>query len=162
MISVRMKALACGAAIAVASCASAESRPPPTPPTPRRMPDPSKVRGRLPPELIQKVVRDNFAGMRACYEEGLARDRTLAGKISTKFVIDRDGAVSTAAEIHDAPPSELPSLPKELADHETSSPRFPDPKVTACVVARFRALKFPPPEGREVTVVYPIIFQPEE
>lgn len=121
--------------------------------------DPSRVKGRLPPEVIQKVVRDNFGGMRKCYEDGLRTDAKLKGKITTRFVIERDGHVSSAADIHDAPapgPLEKEILP------QPKDPRFPDAAVVDCVVGRFAALTFPQPQGGIVTVVYPIIFSPEE
>lgn len=190
MIPYRLKTLACVAALTVTSCggaagtathASANVEPQPGSVSSGggglglrgdsvgSAIDPSKVKGRLPPEVIRNVVRDNFDGMKRCYEEGLGRDPALKGKIITKFVIERDGTVSTAAEIHDAPPTELPNLPANVAadaflqrQHQAEEPRFPDPMVTACVVSKFKALKFPQPQGGIVTVVYPIIFQPEE
>lgn len=134
-------------------------------PTADRRLDPSKVRGRLPPEVIQKIVRDNFGPMRKCYEAGLARDPTLKGKISTRFVIELDGHVSSALDNDDAgeDPS-LAALRGTAHDPRRSQeePRFPDPKVVACVVARFNLMTFPKPEGGKVTVVYPIIFTPSD
>jgi hypothetical protein len=118
------------------------------------------VNGRIPPELIQKVVRANFAEMRRCYEAGLARTPTLRGKITTKFVIARDGTVSSADDVHDTTPLAMEFPPEFQLPDPASEPRFPDPAVVACVVARFKALTFPEPEGGIVTVVYPIIFAP--
>jgi hypothetical protein len=101
--------------------------------------------------------------MRACYEEGRERDPALEGKIAVQFVIGLDGMVSTAAEIHDAPPSR--PAPGRLADAmkgQVDAPRFPDPKVIECVVTRFKELRFPEPQGGIVTVVYPVIFSSEK
>lgn len=122
------------------------------------------VRGRLAPELIQQVVRANFAGMRRCYEAGLARNPKLAGRISTKFVIERDGYVSSAMDVHDAPKeTPLPNLPKDFDTRaQQDEPRFPDAEVVRCVAERFAKLAFPKPEGGIVTVVYPIVFAPGE
>jgi hypothetical protein len=120
--------------------------------------DPSRVKGRLPPEVIQKIVRDHSDGMRKCYEDGLRRDPNLKGKIPVRFVIERDGHVSSAADIHDAPPPE--GLEKTVRPKD-DEPRFPDATVTACVVAKFAALIFPEPQGGSVTVVYPIVFRSE-
>jgi hypothetical protein len=122
----------------------------------------SQVNGRLPPETIQKIVRANYAGMKRCYEAGLVTDPKLNGKITTRFIIERDGTVSTAADAHDAPPVIVNLPPGVQIEDPASAPRFPDPNVTACVVARFKELKFPPPEGGIVTVAYPIIFSPGE
>ncbi|MGC4094782.1 MAG: AgmX/PglI C-terminal domain-containing protein [Polyangiaceae bacterium] len=55
------------------------------------------VSGRLPPEVIQRVVRQNFGRFRACYSMGLTRNPNLEGRVSARFVIGRDGAVSSVA-----------------------------------------------------------------
>ena len=56
------------------------------------------------------------------------------------FVIDPDGTVRSA--------------------EEASEPPFPSAKATACVLARFRALRFPRVNGGgSVTVKYPFIFK---
>lgn len=90
--------------------------------------------GRLAPEVIQTVVRRHYPEVRKCYEGGLARNPKLEGKMTLRFVIERDGHVSGASD--------------------TSS--FPDRAVSACVVHAFVGLSFPIPEGGIVTVVYPI------
>ena len=101
----------------------------------------TQVNGRLPPEVIQRIVRQNFGRFRLCYEAGLRTNPTLSGRVSVKFVIDRSGAVSTAQD---------------------GGSELPDQGVISCVVRGFGNLSFPQPEGGIVTVVYPIIFKPEE
>jgi hypothetical protein len=96
----------------------------------------TQVNGRLPPEVIQRIVRQNHGRFRLCYEAGLKDRPELEGRVATKFVIGRDGAVAMASE--DA--SDLPA------------------SVSACVVRAFSALSFPQPEGGIVTVVYPLVF----
>jgi len=49
------------------------------------------VNGRLPPEVIQRIVRQNFGRFRLCYEDGLRKNPTLQGRVAIKFVIDRGG-----------------------------------------------------------------------
>jgi hypothetical protein len=93
--------------------------------------------GRLPPEVIQRIVRQNFGRFRLCYEEGLRLSPSLAGRVTVKFVIGRDGSV----------PAAMPAG-SDLADD----------RVVSCVVRRFADLSFPKPEGGIVTVVYPIVF----
>ena len=119
----------------------------------------SPAKGRLPPDLIQKVVRDNFGAMRTCYEEGLRRNSNLKGQVEIKFVIGRDGHVSSAVESHDA-------LPPGLLGNETAKPtwepRLPDSAVVDCVASKFASLTFPQPQGGIITVIYPIIFSPAE
>jgi hypothetical protein len=99
------------------------------------------INGRLDPAVIQKVVRANFDPMRRCYEDALKRNRNLQGRVATKFVIDREGAVTSAEDFHSD---------------------IPDREVIKCVVDQYRALHFPKPEGGIVTVVYPIIFNPSD
>ncbi|HEY4159393.1 MAG TPA: AgmX/PglI C-terminal domain-containing protein, partial [Polyangiaceae bacterium] len=98
------------------------------------------VQGRLPPELIQSIIRAKFGVFRECYERGLAKNPNLTGRITTRFVIDRAGNVS---------------------DARLDSSTLPDPETTECVVAAFRTFKFYPPEGGIVTVVYPIVLSPD-
>lgn len=102
------------------------------------------VNGRLPPEVIQRIVRQHFGQLRACYESGLSRNAQLQGRVSVKFEIGRDGHVTHAAAV----------------DPPGASPRIPDPAVVSCVVLGFQKLAFPEPEGGIVTVVYPIVFNP--
>jgi hypothetical protein len=99
----------------------------------------TSVNGRLPPEVIQRVVRQNHGRFRACYADGLNRDPTLEGRVSVRFVIGQDGTVSNAAN---------------------SGSDLPDPKVVACVVRVFEMTTFPAPEGGIVTVSYPLMFSP--
>ena len=100
----------------------------------------TQVNGRLPPEIIQRIVRQNFGRFRACYEEGLRRrGPTLSGRIATKFVIGRDGVVRDVALAE-----------SDMNDHD----------VESCVTKAFGGLQFPVPEGGIVTVVYPFAFRP--
>ncbi len=95
------------------------------------------VTGRLEPTAIQRIIRQNFGRFRACYEEGLRRNPELEGRVTTRFVIGRDGAVSNAGD---------------------GGSDLPDPRVVSCVVKAFYGLSFPQPEGGIVTVTYPIAF----
>ena len=97
--------------------------------------------GRLPAEVIQRIVRQNFGRFRLCYEAGLRGNPGLSGRVSTKFVIGRDGAVMQSSD---------------------AGSDLPDQAVTACVVRSFHSLSFPMPEGGIATVTYPIILTPGE
>jgi len=99
----------------------------------------TSVNGRLPPEVIQRIVRQNFGRFRLCYENGLRNNPNLQGRVTVKFVIDRSGAVGMTAD---------------------GGSDIPDGAVVGCVVRGFGNLSFPQPEGGMVTVVYPIIFNP--
>ena len=101
----------------------------------------AQVSGSLPPDVIKRIVRQNFGRMRMCYENGLKSNPALAGNVVVKFVIDRSGAVSTAT---------------------AGSSTLGDAAVVACIVRTFSALSFPEPENGIVTVSYPITFNPGE
>lgn len=97
--------------------------------------------GKLPPEVIQRVVRQNFGKFRFCYDAGLRQNPALTGRVSTRFVIDRNGAVSLAQDAG----SDLPNR-----------------EVVQCIVRSFHSLSFPEPQGGMVTVTYPIMLTPGE
>jgi hypothetical protein len=97
------------------------------------------VSGRLPPEIIQRVVRQNFGRFRLCYENGLRNNPSLQGRVTAAFVIGRDGAVSSV---------------------QNGGSDLPDTGVVSCVVRSFYGLSFPAPDNGIVTVSYPIVFTP--
>jgi hypothetical protein len=103
--------------------------------------DGTLVNGRLPPETIQRIVRQNMGRFRYCYERALDRNPVLQGRVVTRFVIARDGSVAFSTD--DARESDLP-----------------DPGVVSCIVRAFGALSFPQPEGGTVSVVYPLSLTP--
>jgi hypothetical protein len=102
---------------------------------------PAAARGRLPPVVIQRIVRAHVDVFRKCYEDGLRRDPNMRGKVVTRFVIGLDGSVTN-----------------RMNDHSS----MPDGAVVSCVVRAFGDLHFPPPDGGIVTVTYPIQFSPED
>jgi len=97
----------------------------------------TQVNGRLPPEAVQRVVRQSFGRMRACYEAGLKENPGLEGRVTVKFVIDREGQVALASPWSDT--------------------TIGDAAVARCVTRAYQAMTFPKPEGGIVTVVYPIV-----
>jgi hypothetical protein len=96
--------------------------------------------GHLPPEVIQRIVRQNDGRFRACYEQGLRANPSLTGRVTVKFVVDRAGAVALASD---------------------GGSDLPDEGVRRCVVSAFAALSFPAPASGMLTVSYPIVFNPE-
>jgi hypothetical protein len=96
--------------------------------------------GRLPAEVIQRVVRQNSGRYRFCYETALRSNPNLQGRVTARFVIDRAGAVAVASD---------------------GGSDIPDEAMRRCVVASFTNLSFPPPDNGTVTVVYPLVFSPE-
>lgn len=98
----------------------------------------TSVSGRLPPEVIQRIVRQNFGRFRLCYENGLRSNPNLAGRVTISFVIGRSGEVGAV----------------------TSHADLPDTGVVGCVTRAFYGLSFPAPETGVVKVSYPIVFAP--
>ena len=123
------------AATAGAATSAAKASPPPRVPTLRQ--GTTTVNGRLPPEVIQRIVRQNFSRFKACYQDGLRTNPSLQGRVAVKFVISRDGSVGSPQD---------------------GGSDLPDPTVVQCVVRGFGSLVFPQPEGGTVSVVYPLIF----
>ena len=99
----------------------------------------TEIKGSLPPEVIQRIVRQNYGRFRLCYENGLRTNPSLQGRVAVRFVIGRDGAVSNVSN---------------------GNSDMPDAAVVACVIRAYYTLAFPQPEGGIVTVVYPIMFSP--
>jgi pSer/pThr/pTyr-binding forkhead associated (FHA) protein len=97
------------------------------------------VSGRLPPEVIQRIVRQNFGRFRACYQNGLSRNPNLEGRVAARFVIGRDGAVANVSN---------------------GGSDLPDSGVVGCVLSAFYGLSFPQPENGIVAVTYPIMLSP--
>jgi len=97
------------------------------------------VVGKLPPEVIKRIVRQNFGRFRLCYENGLRTNPRLEGRVTVRFVIGRDGSVSNVAN---------------------NSSTLPSPSVVTCVLNAFKTLSFPQPDGGIVVVTYPISFKP--
>ncbi|HKQ68723.1 MAG TPA: AgmX/PglI C-terminal domain-containing protein [Polyangiaceae bacterium] len=99
-----------------------------------------ELNGRIPAEVIQRVVRSNFGRFRNCYENGLRDNPSLSGRVVTRFAVDQRGAVSMAAD---------------------GGSSLPSASVVQCVVRSFYSLSFPEHQGGVVTVVYPLSLQPE-
>lgn len=98
------------------------------------------VSGRLPREIIMRVVRQNFGRFRMCYEKGLARDAALAGRVELRFVIERDGSVSRVVS--------------------GAGTDLPDAEVVKCATNALNGVSFPLPEGGPASVVFPLLFEP--
>lgn len=108
-------------------------------PTPLEQRCTVNVSGRLPPEAIQRTVRQNHGRLRVCFERGVsATGMQLGDRVTVQFVIARDGSVSSVQALSDAGNSTLAS----------------------CVASAFAGISFPQPEGGTVSVRYPVLFTP--
>jgi photosystem II stability/assembly factor-like uncharacterized protein len=97
------------------------------------------VSGRIAPNVVQAILRQNYGRFRMCYEPGLKRNAALAGTVTARFVIGRDGTVS------------------HVSDGGSS---LADTAVHDCILNALKGLSFPQPEGGIVTVVYPMTLSP--
>ena len=95
--------------------------------------------GRLPPETIQRVVRQSFGRFRICYEQSLRMQPNLHDRVTVSFVIGRDGSVASASATSDQGAA-----------------------LSSCVATAFYGLSFPEPAGGIVRVTYPLMFMPGE
>ncbi len=99
----------------------------------------TQVSGRIPAEVIQRIVRQNFGRIRGCYEEGLRLRAGIQGRVSVRFSIQHDGSVASS---------------------EVTGSELPD-AVGACIARSMLSLSFPAPDKRVVTVVYPFVLLPD-
>lgn len=102
---------------------------------------PGKVtyKGSLSRAEIESVLRAEKDLIKVCYDQELANDGSLAGKIVPQFVIAGDGHVSSVKAIQDTMGSE---------------------SVRTCLLTILQGLTFPPPRGGgNVLVTYPYVFR---
>jgi hypothetical protein len=88
-----------------------------------------------------RPIRARFHCFRKCYAQGLAENPRLGGRITVHFVVDRDGWVRTA---------------------KLNGSELADTRVSQCIVNEFVGLRYPSPEGDRISVVYPLVFAPDE
>lgn len=94
----------------------------------------------LPPEVIQRVVRNDNARLLRCYQVGLKADPRLQGRIAVKFVIDAAGAIASVS---------------------TGAAEVGNADVVACVLGEIGKLRFPPLDaGPKLTATYELELLP--
>jgi WD domain, G-beta repeat/WD40-like Beta Propeller Repeat len=98
--------------------------------------DEPTVVGRLPKEVVHRIVRQNLGRFRLCYENGLRENPLLEGRASVHFVVDSTGSVTKV----------------------TDAGSTLDAAVAHCVVRSFEALSFPAPESGTASVTYRLSF----
>jgi hypothetical protein len=102
---------------------------------------PATVMGSIDKELIRKVIQEHAAQIRYCYEQELALNPRLQGKISIKWIIQGEGN-ATDAQV------------------EPSATTLENGKIHECMMARIQSWQFPKPKGGGVAVItYPWIFR---
>jgi hypothetical protein len=98
------------------------------------------VMGSVDKELIRRVIQEHAAQIRYCYEQQLALNPKLQGKVSITWVIQGDGSATSAK-----------------VDGATT---LSDDKVHRCMMDRIMSWQFPKPKGGGVAVItYPWILR---
>lgn len=91
-------------------------------------------------EMIRRIIRHHHNEVRHCYNQGLARDPNLQGRVAVMFTIGPAGTVPSAA---------------------VSENTMSDRDVASCVAKSVRRWKFPKPKaGGSAMVTYPFQFNP--
>lgn len=93
----------------------------------------------LPPEVVRRILRQNFGRFRLCYQAAAASDPTLAGTVSVRFVIESDGAVGAVMD---------------------AGSTLGDTDAVECVERGIQHLAFPMPSAGALTVTETLYFTP--
>jgi hypothetical protein len=112
--------------------------------SPAKKPSPTaaaKASSALAPDTIRRVVRNANSKFLACYQAGLQKNPTLAGRVTVKFTIDKNGA------------------PKAVT---VAGGDLSDKSVGQCLTKAVSSLTFPQPDRGEVVVSYPFAFSPAD
>jgi TonB family protein len=86
-------------------------------------------------EAVHRVVRSHTGAVRYCYEKELARKPDLSGRVTTHFVIDKNGAVTEAT---------------------ITESTLGDSAVEDCLLRQIRSWHFP---AKATSVTYPFRFE---
>jgi hypothetical protein len=101
----------------------------------------AKVMGAIDPELIRKVIREHASQVRYCYEQQLALQPKLEGKVAIRWQIDASGRASAT----------------QVESGETT---LPSAEVHRCIMDRIVTWAFPKPKGGGIAIVkYPWILR---
>ncbi len=100
----------------------------------------ASVKGALDKDIIRRIVRAHINEVRYCYNQGLARDPSLTGRVAVQFTIGPTGKVPVAV---------------------VAKTSLTDRKVANCIAKAVKRWKFPkPPGGGNAVVTYPFVLTP--
>lgn len=100
----------------------------------------AKVKGQMDASIIRRIVRAHINEVRACYNQGLARNPTLRGRVAVQFMINATGRVSSSV---------------------VQSSSIKDRSVANCIAKAVKRWKFPKPKGGGIaSVTYPFTLDP--
>jgi hypothetical protein len=99
------------------------------------------VMGSIDKELIRKVIQEHASQIRYCYEQQLALNPRLQGKVSIKWIIQADGSATN------------PQV-------EGGATTLENAQVHECMMSRITSWQFPKPKGGGIAVItYPWILR---
>jgi hypothetical protein len=101
----------------------------------------AQVMGSIDKELVRRVIQEHASQIRYCYEQQLAINPRLSGKVSIKWIIQGDGSATSCQVVSDGTTLE-------------------DGKVHECMMSRIASWQFPKPKGGGIAVItYPWILR---
>ena len=100
---------------------------------------PLQVSGDLPAPVVERILRQRLGMLRMCYQAGLNRTPSLAGRLNARFVIGQNGEVISVLDGGDD---------------------LTDPSVVSCMLNALRGARYPEPgSSGYVTVAVPIFLR---
>jgi outer membrane biosynthesis protein TonB len=92
-------------------------------------------------DTVVRAIKIKLGAIKACYEQGLKKNPSLAGKVTVEFTIQQVGT---------------------LTGVKAKENTLGDAEVAACIVGRIASIRFNPgPEGGSVAFSYPFVFSPQ-
>jgi hypothetical protein len=88
-------------------------------------------------EAVAKVINDHMDEVNSCYESALVSDSNLMGRIEFEWTILSTG---------------------DVGDVKIKSSTVKSSQLHACIIAAIKSWKFPKPQGSDVVVSYPFVF----
>jgi len=102
--------------------------------------EPIQVMGKLPQDVVTRIVRASTARLRACYERELAQNPATQGKVVIRFEVEPKGSVAT------------------IIDNGSD---IKSQNVIQCVIAQVRRMSFPEPESGNVVATMTLRMAPQ-
>jgi len=88
-------------------------------------------------EAVAKVINDHMDEVNACYESALVNDSNLLGRIEFEWTILQSG---------------------DVGDVKIKSSTVKSSQLHSCIISAIKGWKFPKPNGTDVIVSYPFVF----
>jgi hypothetical protein len=97
--------------------------------------------GRMSAAGLQRALRSGDAAIKRCADAGLRRSPSLSGALRIRFVVAKDGSVTSAVDANAGDPDPL--------DWGTATDAAPlrDATTIACMLGAFQKIAFPKPKG---------------